>query len=483
MADKNELLRQLPAINIILQRSELQSLVQDFGHREVTEAATEVVQIMRNRIRSFPEGKSVESEINLSLDFIVAQVVKRVREKTQPRLRRVVNATGIILHTNLGRAIISKKAIDRITEVAAGYSNLELDLSTGERGSRYAHVEGLISRITGAEDAMVVNNNAGAVLLVLNTLARDQEVVVSRGQLVEIGGSFRIPDVMNQSGATLVEVGATNKTHLNDYLRAINEHTALLLKVHTSNYRIVGFTSEVSAKDLVRLGKDKGIPVYEDLGSGVLVDFRKYGLAYEPTVQESVRLGVDIVSFSGDKLFGGPQAGIIVGRRDLIEKCKKNPLTRALRVDKFTFAALEATLRLYIDEEMAVREVPTLRMLTISYQELQRRAIDNAEKIKKIIGDFAEIKVEEGCSQVGGGALPEEDIPTPMVFIRPYKVSVNWLEEKLRSAPTPILARIQKDMLLVDYRTVLPEEEEIIIDTLKELFKIDDKKVDKEAWL
>ncbi|KNZ68986.1 L-seryl-tRNA selenium transferase [Thermincola ferriacetica] len=481
MVDKNRLLRQLPAINIILQTAEIQALIREYGHPLVSEAAGEVVQQLREKILKAAEEDYRGLDQEITLKNIIAMLMQRVYEKVQPRLRRVINATGIVLHTNLGRAILGQKVTEALTEVASGYSNLELDLSTGERGSRYAHVEGLICRLTGAEAALVVNNNAAAVLLVLNTLAKDKEVVVSRGQLVEIGGSFRIPDVMRQSGAILVEVGTTNKTHLADYLRAITENTALLLKVHTSNYRIIGFTSEVSVSELAQIGHAKGIPVYEDLGSGVLVDFRNYGLTYEPTVQDSIRAGVDLVSFSGDKLFGGPQAGIIAGRRELIEQCKKNPLTRALRVDKLTFAALEATLRIYFDENRALMEIPTLQMLTIPYGDLLKRVKRNARNLSKALGGNAKVEVIQGFSQVGGGALPEENIPSPLVAVKPVYVSVNWLEEHLRGAVTPILARIQKDQLLLDYRTILPDEENEVISVISELLADSSRLVEQEV--
>ncbi len=468
MVDKNQLLRQLPAISVLLQNKEVQSMIGRYGHSLVADTAGQVVEEVRRRIIDDINGQQDESK-EVVLSSIIEALKLQVSIKVQPKLRRVINATGIILHTNLGRAILGESAINAVNYVARGYSNLELDLHTGERGSRYAHVERLICELTGAEGALVVNNNAAAVLLVLSALARDREVIVSRGQLVEIGGSFRIPDVMKQSGAALVEVGTTNKTHLADYERAINDNTALLLKVHTSNYKIIGFTSQVSNDDLVKLGRERSIPVFEDLGSGVLVDFRKFGLQYEPTVQDSLKQGVDLVSFSGDKLFGGPQAGIIVGRKDLIESCKRNPLTRALRVDKLTFAALEATLRLYIEESKAVEEVPTLRMLTTSYEEMLPRVKRNARRLKMAINGEAAIEVISGYSQVGGGALPEENIPSPLVAIKPTEISVNWLEERLRYASVPVLARIQKDNLLIDFRTVLPTEEKQLTSIIAEV--------------
>lgn len=482
MEGKQALLRRLPAISQLLEREEIAELIRRHSHAVVSEAAGEVVEGLRKRIladRDNDAGTGINFDAGeLEPDRIIDLVRERVRDKLRPHLRKVINATGIVLHTNLGRAVLAREAVAALTEIAGSYNNLELDLATGERGSRYSHVEELLCKLTGAEAGMVVNNNAAAVLLVLSSLAKGKEVVVSRGQLVEIGGSFRIPEVMAQSGATLVEVGATNKTHLRDFAGAINEETALLLKVHTSNYKIIGFTAEVDTKDLVSLGRSRGIPVFEDLGSGVLMDLSAYGLAKEPTVQESIGAGADIVSCSGDKLFGGPQAGIIVGRREIIEKLKKNPLTRALRVDKFTLAAMETTLRLYLDEKRAVGAIPTLRMLTITREELGRRSAGFARKLKKRLGikgagkgagadgrlteALAEVEVMDGFSQVGGGALPEENIPTRLVSVVPAHVSVNALEERLRQGETPVLARIWKDRLLIDLRTVVREEEETL---------------------
>lgn len=468
METKQALLRQLPAISIILQEPRVRDAEKARPHLLVAEAASEVVQDIREKI--------LDNEFtgdSLSLDKIIDLVLDKIAHKAQPSLKRVINATGIVLHTNLGRAVLSREAVKAINDIAGSYSNLEFDLSTGERGTRYAHVEKLLCKLTGAEAGLVVNNNAAAVLLVLNTLAQRKEVIVSRGQMVEIGGSFRIPDVMTQSGAKLVEVGTTNKTHLRDYERVINENTALLLKVHTSNYKIIGFTSEVSATELVKLGEDKVIPVYEDLGSGVLIDFANYGISHEPTVSESVQAGVDIVTCSGDKLFGGPQAGIIVGRRDLIDQIKKNPLTRALRIDKFTLVAMEATLRLYLDEEKAIQEIPTLHMITMSLEELREKAEKFRILLDERLATYADVEVTEGFSQVGGGALPEENIPTVLLALSPKKISVNTLEERLRQMNPPVLARIQKDKLLFDPRTMLEGDENIIIGHLVEIMEME----------
>jgi len=455
-----DILRRLPAVGVLLQEPGIQELMEKYPQPMVVEVIGKVLADIRKGIISSgtcgPDDKT-----DISRPWLIQQVAAVLEKKLQPKLRRVINATGVVLHTNLGRAILSRQAVEAINQVAGSFSNLELDLDTGKRGSRYQHVEEILCRLTGAEAAMVVNNNAAAVLLVLSTLAKGREVIVSRGELVEIGGSFRIPEVMAQSGARLVEVGATNKTHLRDYLNAVTEETALLLKVHTSNYRIIGFTQSIAEEDLVQLGREKGIPVFHDLGSGVLVDFRKYGLRPEPRVQDSIMAGVDLVSFSGDKLLGGPQAGIIVGKAKYIQQIRKNQLTRALRVDKFTLAALEATLNLYLDEKKAVAEIPTLRMLSYSPAELTERAAALAGKIVTGSGGKIRATVQDGVSQVGGGALPEEDIPTKVVALT-IEGSLAGLEEFLRSRPVPVLARIQKDQLLLDLRTILPGEEEEI---------------------
>ncbi len=464
MDTKQALLRKLPAVGVILEHEKIKALGAGCPHALISEAASQVVQGIRESVLQ-GEGP----DLSFDIDTIAGMVVDRVYLKTRPNLRKVVNATGIVLHTNLGRAVLAAPAVKAINEVAGSYSNLELDLQTGERGSRYSHIEDLLCRLTGAEAGLVVNNNAAAVLLVLSALARDKEVIVSRGQLVEIGGSFRIPDVMAQSGAALVEVGTTNKTHLRDYESAITGETALLLKVHTSNYKIIGFTAEAPAQELVALGREYGIPVFEDVGSGVLVDFARYGVGHEPTVSEIVAAGVDVVTCSGDKLFGGPQAGIIVGRKEIISMIKKHPLTRALRVDKFTLAAMEATLRLYFDEESAVKEIPALRMITMPGEELLSRARKLAAMLKRRLGSAHEIEVTKGHSQVGGGALPEEKIPTCLVSLNPKGVTVNALEERLRQMEPPVLARIQKDRLLFDPRTLLDGDAKIIAEHLAEI--------------
>jgi L-seryl-tRNA(Ser) seleniumtransferase len=368
----------------------------------------------------------------------------------------VINATGVVIHTNLGRSPLHPSALRHLVEISKAYSNLEYDLDRGDRGTRYAHVEEILCRLSGAESAMAVNNNAGAVLLVLNTLAEGREVVVSRGELVEIGGAFRIPDVMKRSGALLKEVGTTNRTHLTDYLKAIGPQTALLLKVHTSNFRVLGFTSEVPLQELVQLGKEQRLPVMEDLGSGCLVDLTKYGLEKEPTVQEVIKTGVDLVTFSGDKLLGGPQAGIILGKKGVIDLIKTNPLTRALRIDKLTLAALESTLLVYLDERKAMEEIPTLRMLAVGQDRLRQRGRRLLRRLARM--DKIEAVMREDVSQVGGGSLPLQALPTMVIAIKPCSLSVNDLEKRLREGSPPIISRIHKEELVLDLRTIFDEE-------------------------
>ncbi|MDA8159334.1 MAG: L-seryl-tRNA(Sec) selenium transferase [Desulfobacteraceae bacterium] len=389
---------------------------------------------------------------------LLPEIGQRLEDLMRPNLRHVLNATGVVIHTNLGRSPLPAEALEAILRVGGTYSNLEFDLDTGGRGSRYSLVEGLLCELSGAEAGLVVNNNAAAVLLTLSTLAAGREVIVSRGQLVEIGGSFRIPEVMERSGARLVEVGATNRTHLRDYEAAIGEHTALLLKVHTSNYRIIGFTSEVALADLAALGARHGLPVMEDLGSGSLVDTSRFGLAKEPTVREAVASGASVVTFSGDKLLGGPQAGLIVGRREIIDQIKKNPLNRALRIDKFTLAALEATLRLYRDEELAIAALPTLRMLAQDQREIGQRAARLKRRLGKQLSGRCRIEVVDTESRVGGGALPEQGLPSRALALRPAGMSVGELESGLRRLTPPIVGRIEDEALLLDLRTVSDQE-------------------------
>jgi len=403
-----------------------------------------------------PEGPSEIDESFFSFDRLIPLLENELAHRTRPSLRYVINATGVVIHTNLGRSPLHASALQHLVEVSKAYSNLEFDLERGERGSRYSHVEEILCRLCGAEAAMVVNNNAGAVLLVLNTLAEGREVIVSRGELVEIGGAFRIPEVMKRSGALLREIGTTNRTHLNDYQKTIGPQTALLLKVHTSNFRVLGFTSEISLPELVRLGKEHRIPVMEDLGSGCLIDLTRYGLGKEPTVQDVMKTGVDVVTFSGDKLLGGPQAGIILGSKKTLDLVKANPLTRALRIDKLTLAALESTLLLYLDEKKAVEEIPTLQMLTADRHRLKRRG---KRLLKRLTGvDGVEALMREDLSQAGGGSLPLQELPTLVIALRSSVLSANDLELSLRKGDPPVPCRIGRGEIILDLRTIFDEE-------------------------
>ena len=467
---RQKYLRSLPGVDQVLQRDILINLQKDYPQGVINDAARNVVNGLRGLILQ-ADSEDELNKMDFQIDSIARLTAEKVKETLRPKLRNVINATGIVLHTNLGRSLLAEKAVEAVKDVTRHYSNLEYDLDTGERGSRHMHVEDLLCHLTGAEGALVVNNNAAAVLLVLNTLARDKEVVISRGQLVEIGGSFRVPQVMAQSGAHLVEVGTTNKTHYQDYEEAIGENTGMILKVHTSNYQVIGFTSQVSGSELAGLGQKYNLPVVEDLGSGVFVDLKEYGLEGEPTVPESIREGLDLVTFSGDKLLGGPQAGIIVGKKDFTEKIKKNQLARALRIDKMTLAALEATLQLYLNEEDAVKDIPTLRMLTLPLTVLEARAFNMVSYLKEQLRGKAQIKVADGFSQVGGGALPREEIPTKLVSLQPYKMSTLEVIERLREEEIPVIARIQKNQVLVDLRTVSEEEIPLLRDSLVRVIK------------
>ena len=447
--NKNLLYRSIPKVDIILEYEAIQASIEKYGREIVIDA----IRVEMDELRKFIGTCDSEEAAKEAIANVVSAIVKRAEKMLQPNMRRVINATGTILHTNLGRAPISKEHMAHIAEIATGYSNLEYNLNAGKRGERYSHFEELLCKITGAEAAMAVNNNAAAVMLILSSLGKGGEVIVSRGELVEIGGKFRIPDVMEQSGATLVEVGTTNKTHFSDYEDAINENTAALLKVHTSNYRIVGFTESVGIDELVPLAREKDIPVIEDLGSGVLIDLSKYGITYEPTVQDSIRAGADVVSFSGDKLLGGPQAGIIIGKKKYIDKMKKNQLTRALRIDKFTAATLEVVLQEYLSEERAIERLPVLQMITKSVEKVE----EEAKELLKLLGELglpAELGMEDCESQIGGGSLPLERIPSKAVTIKPTKISTAELEERMRFLPVPIIPRTLNDQILLDVRTI-----------------------------
>jgi L-seryl-tRNA(Ser) seleniumtransferase len=465
--DKQRYLKMLPSVDRILQQVQVKGLLEKYPRWLVLRTVQQVIE--EERIGILSSDFNTLPEEGLSLEYFCKRVSEMISTMGQLSLRRVINATGVILHTNLGRSLLTPEVLQNLVTVASNFSNLEYNLKEGKRGSRYSHVENILCELTGAEAALVVNNNAGAVLLALNTIASGREVIVSRGQLVEIGGSFRIPDVMRSSGARLVEVGTTNKTHLTDYRRAITDDTALLLKVHTSNFQIVGFTSEVELEELVGLGREFSLPVMEDLGSGCLIDLGQYGLTREPTVQEAISKGVDVVTFSGDKLLGGPQAGIILGREEVIGKIKENPLNRALRIDKLTLAAMESTLRIYMEGERVVEEIPTLRMLTMPLEEIEKRAKSLYRRLRKGSSGNFHIEIKDDSSRAGGGALPLQDLPTKVISIKPVHLSLERLEEGLRNYDPPIIARIDDAHLLLDIRTLQEGEAKIIEEAIKML--------------
>ena len=445
--NKNLLYRRIPKVDVLLEDEKIRELTEQYSYDTVLEAVREELDKLRALIGTCED----EAEGIREIEQLSVRIQEAVKAMHTPNMRTVINGTGTILHTNLGRAPIGERHMRHIADIAMNYSNLEYNLEAGARGERYSHFEKLLCKITGAEAAMAVNNNAAAVMLILSTMGKGKEVIVSRGELVEIGGKFRIPDVMEQSGATLVEVGTTNKTHYTDYENAITEETAALLKVHTSNYRIVGFTDNVSIAELVPLGKEREIPVIEDLGSGVLIDLSKYGLTYEPTVQDSVRNGADVVCFSGDKLLGGPQAGIIVGKKKYIDQMKKNQLTRALRIDKFTAATLEVVLQEYLSEEKAIQNIPALRMITKEIEEITR----DAQELEALLQQAelpAQIQMEPCESQIGGGSLPLERIPS--MAIHPEKITTAELELRLRHMSVPMIVRTMNDKIVIDVRTV-----------------------------
>lgn len=448
--EKQKSLSGIPSVDELLKSPEGAHWLAAFPRKIVLQAIRTVLELQRRKMLA---GKTSD----ITSDALPANIEAEIKKLSSYSLLPLINATGIVLHTNLGRAVLSEKALENVARAGRGYSNLEYDLETGKRGKRHTHTKRLLRQITGAEDALIVNNNAAAVLLCLNTMAKDREVIVSRSELVEIGGSFRVPDVMAASNAVLREIGTTNKTHPHDYAKALNENTALILKVHQSNFQITGFTSDVKIAELVMLGKKHKIPVIYDLGSGCLVDLKPYGIHTEPTVQEIIKAGVDVVCFSGDKLLGGPQGGIIVGKKKYIEKIQKNPLARALRVDKMTIAAFEATLMAYMDIESAKDTIPVLKMLFQSPDEIKQRAGKIAAALRKAVPG-ADIRVVQDRSKAGGGSLPEAEFQTFAVQIRPEGISVNEIESRLRQGAPPVISRISKDALLFDARTVMEQE-------------------------
>lgn len=456
-------LRHLPAVHQLKKHKHFSQILHNaFVSEDVlTEWVNEQIDIVRNRlIKNELHIKDINRE--KLVDYIFQLLEKKIEQMQDNQLRQVINATGVVLHTNLGRARLSKQAIDHMTETALSYSTLEYNVKTGERGSRHDIVEDYIKQLTGAEAAMVVNNNAAAVFLVLKAIASGREVIVSRGELVEIGGSFRISEIMEESQAVLKEVGTTNKTHIGDYENAINENTALLMKVHKSNFKILGFTKDAATDDLVRISKQHHIPIYEDLGSGTLFDFQKRQIGSEPTVQEKVRTGIDIISFSGDKLLGGPQAGVIVGKKNYIEKIKKHQLARVLRVDKFTLAGLEATLKSYIRNQEH-QEIPTIRDILQSSETILEKANNFIRELSSKNAKFI-CHIEQEKSKVGGGTMPEVELDTYVVNVKHESFSSNEMAVKLRNNTIPVIVRVKNESVILDFRTVTWEELEMIIE-------------------
>jgi L-seryl-tRNA(Ser) seleniumtransferase len=463
--DAQARLREIPSVDELLGRPGVAALMQTAGRGVVIDAARTVLADLRAQLKNAAQEPG-RAPLATNIEEIESCVVAEVESLLAPSLRRAINATGVILHTNLGRSPLSSAAIARIAATAGGYSNLEYDLASGQRGKRDVHTARLLAEIAGAESAIVVNNNAAAVFLVLNTLAKGEEVIVSRGELIEIGDGFRIPDIMAESGAVLREVGTTNRTRIRDYERALNERTRLLLRVHPSNFRMAGFTEKPSLEELVALGRRAQVPVFEDLGSGCLADLSASGIA-EPLARESSRAGVSLVSFSGDKLLGGPQAGVIAGKKDLVERVRRNPMFRALRVDKLTIAALEATLHSY--RRGALDEIPSLRMIRLSADDMAARAEAFAEKLRPQLSRDAAVEVREGFSVIGGGSTPDQQLPTYLVSVASRRHSAAVFEERLRlpaaadklSVP-PVIARIEDGRVLFDLRTVFPDDESVL---------------------
>lgn len=452
----------IPKMDEILGRDKIKILSDSVDIEAIKDLANDILNGFRNDIRN----GITEDELDRKIERLDDDIIESFSSLKEDRLRPLVNATGTVIHTNLGRSLISKDMVSSIENILLGYSNLEFDLEKGVRGLRYSHIESLITKVTGAEAAMVVNNNASAVLLVLSEFAKGKEAIISRGELIEIGGSFRIPDVMEASGCELREVGTTNKTHLFDYERAINENTGVILKVHTSNYRVVGFTEDVKAFELKKLANDNELPLIEDLGSGVLVNLEEYGLMHEPTVQESVESGIDIITFSGDKLLGGPQAGIIIGKKKYIDRLKRNQLTRALRVDKMTIKLLEEIFKVYLYEKDPVKKIPTLNMITKSKENI----LEDSKKVSKGLKNLGyEAEVVEDYSEVGGGSLPTEKLPTYVVKVSDDELSEGEIDYRLRHLKYPVVGRIHKEYFIIDPRTFIDDDVKRVISAFKEI--------------
>lgn len=455
---ERELLRKLPKVDYLLQYSSLKEYGKNTDYFTFSESVREGIEFFREKILNddLKNIENLDNEKNLT-EKVINKIIEILEEKSLYSLRKVINGTGTIIHTNMGRSILSKEMGEHISDIVTSYNNLEYNLETGERGSRYVHLEKLICDVTGAEGAIVVNNNAAAVVLCINEFAREKEIVVSRGELIEIGGSFRIPEIMKFAGAKLVECGTTNKTYIKDYENAITENTAMLLKVHTSNYKICGFTEAPLRENISSLGKEKNIISMEDMGSGVLIDFSKYGITKETTVQEVLKSGIDLVTFSGDKLLGGCQAGIILGKKKLIERLKKNQYLRTVRVDKITIAILESLFRIYKDEREAVKKIPTLRYITENILSVKKRA----EFFSKILSEKnIPHRIKETEAKIGGGSMPEEIITSYGIEFL-LGISANEIEEKFRKSSPAIIGRIEKNKFLLDMKTI--DEKDIII--------------------
>lgn len=470
MQKNNEkLLQKLPSVDTLLKDSELQSSITSIGRIPVTDIIRDAVDEMRKMLISDTSEDLNEDAVRQK---IIADTKKHAEELIRPYYRRVVNATGIILHTGLGRAVIPQKALRQIQDQLDGYSLLQLDIEQGKRSRRDTNIEQLLQQLTGAEAATVVNNNAAATSIALNTVAKDKEVIVSRGQLVEIGGSFRLPDVMAFSGAKLVEVGTTNKTHPRDYADAVTENTAAILRVHPSNYKIQGFSSEVPLEELVEIAHSNNLVMIDDVGAGALIDFSKFGFEYEPTLSDSIAKGADIVTSSADKLIGASQGGIILGRKKLIEAIRKNQFARIVRVGKLTLTVLEATLKLFLDESIALSEVPTLQMLARQPDEIAKQADRIASALRKKISN-ANVSTIPGFSQTGSGSLPAQNLATTLIAILPEKISAVLLAKQLRCRRLPIFTRIQNDCVLIDPRTLRKDDDEILVEALLDIFGTD----------
>ena len=467
--EKQKLLASIPAVNDFLASNKAQNIIKKYSRSKFLNVLRNELDNIRNKILKEDTDSTEITEVDLKVENILNDVLIKIESEEKNSLKKVINAGGIIVHTNLGRSLLPKNALDKVQEVAGDYSNLEFDLESGKRGYRYNRIKKLLKDLSGAESAVVVNNNAAAVMLILTALVKNKEVIIARGEMVEIGGSFRIPEVMENSGAILKEVGSTNKVYLKDYLNALTENTGAFIKVHTSNYRVKGFTHAVKAKEMVEAAHEEGVPVIEDLGSGILFDLSKYGLSYEPTVQEGINAGIDVLSFSGDKLLGGPQAGIIVGKEKYLTKIENHPLMRALRVDKMTLAALEETLKLYYDFEEAVKKIPTLNLITEKAVEVKNRA----ENLKKLVKTNSGIKskIIKTEAKVGGGAFPLSTFDSFGLAVDLKGKSLEKVTYKLRNLETPVISRISSDRIIFDLKAVKKSDIKKLADSINSVVK------------